>query len=203
MIPKSRLEAFTDGVLAIVITIMVLEIKVPHGGDWSAIVPLAGKFISYVLSFLYVGIYWNNHHHTLHAARSVDAPVMWANLHLLFWLSLLPFTTGWLGENHFEQNPMILYGINLLLAAFAYYLFTLALASHHGRDSELAKALGRDWKGKLSIAAYVVGVGLSLVQPWLGFACFAGVALLWLIPDRRMRAVLESPDAIHRFEKAE
>lgn len=193
MISKNRLEAFTDGVLAIVITIMVLEIKVPHGGEWSAILPLAGKFISYILSFLFVGIYWNNHHHTLHAARSVDGRVMWTNLNLLFWLSLLPFTTGWLGENHFEQNPMILYGINLLLAALAYYAFVLALVSHHGRDSELAKAFGRDWKGKLSLAGYGVGVGLSFAQPWLGFTCFAAVALLWLIPDRRMHAALETP----------
>jgi uncharacterized membrane protein len=191
MIAKNRLEAFTDGVLAIVITIMVLEIKVPHGADWSALTPLTGKFVSYVLSFLYVGIYWNNHHHTLHAARSVDERVMWANMHLLFWLSLLPFTTGWLGENHFAQGPMILYGANLLLAAFAYYLLTPALSAHHGRDSALAQALGRDWKGKISLLTYAAGIGASLIQPWLGFACFAAVALLWLVPDRRMRNVLK------------
>lgn len=190
MISKNRLEAFTDGVLAIVITIMVLEIKVPHGAEWSVLLPLAGKFVSYVLSFLYVGIYWNNHHHTLHAAKSVDERVMWANMHFLFWLSLLPFSTGWLGENHFGQGPMILYGINLLLAAFAYYLLTLSLSAHHGKDSALAQALGQDWKGKISLLTYAIGIGASLIQPWLGFSCFAAVALLWLVPDRRMKAAL-------------
>jgi uncharacterized membrane protein len=191
MIAKNRLEAFTDGVLAIVITIMVLEIKVPHGADWSVLAPLTGKVVSYVLSFLYVGIYWNNHHHTLHAARSVDERVMWANMHLLFWLSLLPFSTGWLGENHFAQGPMILYGANLLLAAFAYYLLTLSLSAHHGKDSALAQALGRDWKGKVSLLTYAIGLGASFIEPWFGFTCFAAVALLWLVPDRRMRAALK------------
>lgn len=183
---KTRLEAFTDGVIAIVITIMVLEIKVPHGESWQALLPLWPKLLSYVLSFLYVGIYWNNHHHTMQAVKSVNGHVLWGNLHLLFWLSLLPFSTGWMGENHFAEQPMLLYGFNLLMAAVAYYIWLKTLISLHGTDSTLAQALGRDVKGKASLGLYVLGIGLTLLEPWLGFAMFAVVAVLWLIPDRRM-----------------
>ncbi|MBL8397270.1 MAG: DUF1211 domain-containing protein [Candidatus Accumulibacter sp.] len=188
---KARLEAFTDGVLAIVITIMVLEIKVPHGESFAALVPLWPKLLSYVLSFIYVGIYWNNHHHTMQAARSVNGAVLWSNLHLLFWLSLLPFTSGWMGENHFAQQPTLLYGVNLLLAAVAYFIWARSLVAHHGRDSALAHAFGRDLKGKISLLLYATGIGLTLVQPWLGFAVFVGVALMWLVPDRRMHQAIE------------
>ncbi|MEI7949697.1 MAG: TMEM175 family protein [Gammaproteobacteria bacterium] len=188
---KTRLEAFTDGVLAIFITIMVLELKVPaaeHLADLQALVP---KFISYVLSFIYVGIYWNNHHHTLQAARSVDGGILWANLHLLFWLSLLPFTSGWLGENHFAQEPMLLYGINLLLCGLAYTILSRALIAHHGKDSPLAHAFGKDLKGNSSLALYIAGIALTLINPWLGFAAYSVVALMWLVPDPRMNAALQ------------
>ncbi|MBS0254017.1 MAG: DUF1211 domain-containing protein [Proteobacteria bacterium] len=188
---KGRLEAFTDGVIAIIITVMVLEIKVPHGASLADLAPLTGTFVSYVLSFLYVGIYWNNHHHTLHASRSIDGAVQWANLHLIFWLSLLPFTTGWVGENHFARIPMFFYGLNLLLAALAYTIFTRCLVRHHGRDSALAQAFGRDWKGKLSLALYVLGMALTFLNPWAGFACYIAVALVWFIPDPRMRQAFE------------
>jgi uncharacterized membrane protein len=184
---KNRLEAFSDGVLAIIITIMVLELKVPHDDSVQALVKLWPVFLSYVLSFLYVGIYWNNHHHMMQAAHTVSAGVLWANLHLLFWLSLLPFSTGWMGENHFARLPMVLYGLNLLLAAVAYYLLQLQLAAHHGPGNAIAQALGRDVKGKASLVAYAVGTAAAWwLDPWAGFIAYAGVAVMWLVPDRRM-----------------
>lgn len=190
MMHKTRLEAFTDGVVAIIITIMVLEIKVPHGETWQALLPLWPKLLSYVLSFLYVGIYWNNHHHTMQAVNSVSGGVLWGNLHLLFWLSLLPFSTGWMGENHFAQQPMLLYGFNLLMAAIAYYIWAQSLIAHHGKESALAQAFGHDVKGKASLLLYALGIGLTLLNPWIGFAVYAVVAVMWLIPDRRMHHAL-------------
>ena len=188
---KTRLEAFTDGVMAIIITIMVLEIKVPHGPAFSELVPLLPKLISYVLSFIYVGIYWNNHHHTLQATKSVNGLILWANLHLLFWLSLLPFTTGWIGENHFAEQPMLIYGGNLFMAAVAYYLFSRALVHHHGPGSALSSAFGRDIKGKASLGLYLLGIGLTFMDAWLGFAIYAVVALIWLVPDKRMAQAVQ------------
>jgi len=188
---KARLEAFTDGVLAIIITIMVLELKVPEHDHLADLLPLLPKFISYVLSFIYIGIYWNNHHHTLQATRSVNGAILWANLHLLFWLSLLPFSTGWLGENHFAQEPMLLYGVNLLLCAIAYTIFTRALIAHHGEDSPLAHAFGDDLKGKISLVLYLAGIMLTVLNPWLGFAHYSLVALIWLVPDTRMHTALK------------
>ena len=190
---KARLEAFTDGVIAIIITIMVLELKVPEGEHWYELRPLLPKFISYVLSFVYVGIYWNNHHHTLQATRSVSGGILWANLHLLFWLSLLPFSSGWLGENHFSEQPMLLYGLNLLLCAIAYTIFARSLIAHHGKESALARAFGNDIKGNVSLALYVLGIALSFVNPWLGFTTYSVVALIWLVPDSRMQKALEQP----------
>ena len=187
---KGRLEAFTDGVIAIIITIMVLEIKVPHGEHYSELLPLWPKFISYVLSFLYVGIYWNNHHHTMQAVKSVNEAVLWSNLHLLFWLSLLPFSTGWMGENQFSMQPTLLYGVNLLLAAVAYFIWAKTLVAHHGADSPLAHAFGKDLKGKISIFLYILGLALTVVSPGLGFATFTCVALMWFIPDRSMHKAL-------------
>lgn len=195
---KNRLEAFSDGVLAIVITIMVLELKVPHDDSPQALLHLWPVFLSYVLSFLYIGIYWNNHHHMLQAARTVSGGVLWANMHLLFWLSLLPFTTGWMGENHFTRLPTALYGVNLLMAAVAYYVLQLKLAAHHGPGNPIEQALGRDIKGKASILVYVLGtLAAWWITPWLGFAAFAGVALMWLVPDRRMERA-----AMQRRERA-
>lgn len=188
---KNRLEAFTDGVLAIVITIMVLEIKVPHGETAEALLTLWPKFLSYALSFLYVGIYWNNHHHTMQAVKSVNGTVLWANLHLLFWLSLLPFSTGWMGENHFSQLPTLLYGTNLLLCAISYYLWARCLVAHHGKDSALGRAFGEDVKGKTSLALYLLGMGLTLVYSWLGFVVYSVASLMWLVPDRRMHRAME------------
>ncbi len=187
---KGRLEAFTDGVIAIIITIMVLELKVPHGDDWSALAPLWPKFLSYVLSFVYVGIYWNNHHHTMQVVRSVSGSVLWSNLFLLFALSLLPLTTAWMGENHFAARPVLLYGANLFLAACAYWVWAQRLIAHHGRDSALAHAFGADRKGRLSIALYVAGIALTFVAPWLGVLLYALVAAMWLVPDRRMERAL-------------
>jgi uncharacterized membrane protein len=187
---KGRLEAFSDGVLAIVITIMVLEMKVPHGADWRDLRPLLPVFVSYVLSFAYLGIYWNNHHHMLHTARTVNGAILWANLHLLFWLSLLPFVTGWMGENHFAAPPVALYGGVLLMAAVAYYLLAHVLARHHGPDSRLARALGADRKGKISILIYAAAIVLCFLNAWIALALYALVALIWFIPDRRMEAAL-------------
>jgi uncharacterized membrane protein len=183
---KNRLEAFSDGVIAIIITIMVLELKVPHGAGIEALLPLWPVFMSYVLSFVYVGIYWNNHHHLLHATKGVAGSNLWFNLHLLFWLSLFPFATAWMGENHFATIPVALYGCVLLMAAVAYYFLVRDLIRHHGRDSEFARTFGPDVKGKLSIIAYIAGVALSFVHPWLGLALYFTVALTWFIPDRRV-----------------
>ncbi len=187
---KSRLEAFSDGVLAIIITIMVLEMKVPHGATLEALSPILPVLLSYVLSFLYVGIYWNNHHHLLHAATKVSAPILWANLHLLFWLSLLPFATGWMGENHFAPLPTALYGAILLAAAMAYWILQQSIIAAQGEQSVLRRAVGSDWKGKLSPLLYVVGIALALVAPQLAQAIYVFVALLWLVPDRRIERAL-------------
>ncbi|PIQ83398.1 MAG: hypothetical protein COV75_07665, partial [Candidatus Omnitrophica bacterium CG11_big_fil_rev_8_21_14_0_20_63_9] len=183
--PKTRLETFSDGVIAIIITIMVLEIRAPHGGDLAALQPLLPVFLSYVLSFLFLGIYWNNHHHLLHATKRLNGRIMWANLHLLFWLSLIPFTTRWLGEHHGGSGPTALYGLVLLMAAVAYTLLQNAILVLQGRDSALAAALGSDVKGKLSLASYAVAIVLAFVNQWLSDALYVFVALLWLIPDRR------------------
>ena len=184
---KNRLEAFSDGVIAVLITIMVLEMKVPHGGGLAALAPLWPVFLSYVLSFVYIGIYWNNHHHMMHLAKTVNGKVLWANLHLLFWLSLVPFTTGWMGENHFERGPTILYGVNLLLCAIAFTILQACLIRHQGHGSPLAGAVTRDVKGKASLLMYVLGIlGAWLVAPWAGLALFVVVALMWLVPDPRI-----------------
>ena len=188
---KNRLEAFSDGVLAIIITIMVLELKVPHGADWAAIKPLLPVFLSYVLSFVYVGIYWNNHHHLIKACRRVNGKIMWANLHLLFWLSLLPFVSGWAGENHFAPLPMAFYGAVLLLSGLAYFILQTCIVAEQGRDSKLAASLGKDWKGKLAPVLYVIGIGASFFQPWIGAVIYVGVALMWLIPDQRVARVIQ------------
>jgi len=183
---KGRLEAFSDGVLAIIITIMVLEMKVPHGTELASLKPLLPVFISYVLSFINIGIYWNNHHHMIHTAKHVNGSVLWANIHLLFWLSLVPFVTGWMGENNFAKWPVILYGIVLLMAGFAYYLLAHCLTASHGKDSTLAMAIGKDRKGILSIIIYAAGVALSFINPLLGLAMYIIVAGMWFIPDSRI-----------------
>ncbi len=186
---KGRLEAFSDGVIAIIITIMVLELKVPHGADWAALQPLLPVLLSYVLSFVYIGIYWNNHHHMLQAAGRVNGVILWANLHLLFWLSLVPFVTAWMGENCFVALPVALYGVVLLLAGLAYYLLARALAAHHGKDSKLAVAIGKDYKGLLSLAIYAVALALAWRYPQVAFSLYVLVALMWFIPDRRIERV--------------
>jgi uncharacterized membrane protein len=191
---KNRLEAFSDGVLAIIITIMVLEMKVPHGSDFAAVKPLLPVFLTYLLSFIYVGIYWNNHHHLLKACRHVNAGILWANLHLLFWLSLFPFATGWMGENHFTALPSAVYGGVLLLAALAYYILQNLIVAEQGRDSKLAASIGRDYKGKLSPILYAVGIATSFIQPWIAGCAYVAVALLWLIPDRRLERVVDEFD---------
>ncbi|HEX9942281.1 MAG TPA: TMEM175 family protein [Thermoanaerobaculia bacterium] len=187
---KGRLEAFSDGVIAIIITIMVLEMKVPHGTDLNALRPLIPIFLSYILSFVFIGIYWNNHHHLLHAVRNVNGRILWANLHLLFWLSLVPFVTGWMGENHFAAWPVALYGMVMLFAGCAYFILTRVLIAHHGKESALANALGRDFKGKMSLVFYAVAIPLSFVNPWLSWALYVVVAVMWLIPDRRIEQAL-------------
>jgi len=184
--PKGRLEAFSDGVIAIIITIMVLEMKVPHGDGVEELVPLLPVFFSYVLSFVYVGIYWNNHHHMLYACTAVTGAMLWANLHLLFWLSLFPFATGWMGQNHFAAAPTALYGVVLLMAAIAYYLLEQSIIRAQGPDSMLKQAVGRDWKGKVSPALYFVAILVALRSPRSADAVFVAAALLWLIPDRRI-----------------
>src|SRR5262245_50185954 len=183
---KGRLEAFSDGVIAIIITIMVLEMKVPHGDGLEVLAPLLPVFLSYVLSFLYVGIYWNNHHHMLHTCSAVTGAMLWANLHLLFWLSLFPFTTGWMGENHFTAAPTALYGLVLLMAAIAYLLLQEAIIRPQGHESILKKAVGRDWKGRLSPLLYVLAIVTALHFAWFAQAILAIAALIWLIPDRRI-----------------
>ena len=187
---KTRLEAFSDGVIAIIITIMVLELKVPHGTDFAVIAELWPVFLSYVLSFVYIGIYWSNHHHLLHTVHKVSGATLWANLHLLFWLSLIPFTTGWMGENHFATLPIAVYGVNLLASAVAFTILAQAIIMHHGPQSELAKAMGKDWKGKVSLLAYVAGIGLAFVNPWIAGGLYVAVALMWLVPDRRIERTL-------------
>jgi uncharacterized membrane protein len=189
---KGRLEAFSDGVIAILITIMVLELKVPHGVDLAALRPLVPVFLSYVLSFIYVGIYWNNHHHLLQAVQHINGKVLWANLHLLFWLSLIPFVTAWTGENQFAALPVALYGAVLLFTAIAYYILSRTLISHHGKDSTLAIALGRDFKGRLSMVIYATAILLSFINSWLACLLYVLVAIMWLIPDRRIEKTLTS-----------
>ena len=181
----SRLEAFSDGVLAIIITIMVLELKVPHEATWAALGDSATGFLTYLLSFIYIGIYWNNHHHMFHVVETIDGTVLWANLHLLFWLSLYPFTTAWMDDTHLAQIPLVVYGINLLAAAVAYYLLQQAIFASPG-GSRLRQALGRDLKGKASPLIYLLGIGLAFVTSWLAVACYVAVAVIWLVPDRRV-----------------
>ncbi len=188
---KNRLEAFTDGVLAIIITIMVLEMKVPrHAEHFADLKPILPVFLSYVLSFVYLGIYWNNHHHMLHATREVTGGILWANLQLLFCLSLVPFVTGWMGENHFAAAPMALYGVVLLLSAIAYWILQTRIVRVHGNESVLAKAVGKDFKGKFSLVLYIAAIGLAFVIPWLAGALYVAVALMWLVPDRRIERAL-------------
>ncbi|HVR19519.1 MAG TPA: TMEM175 family protein [Polyangiaceae bacterium] len=187
---KSRMEAFSDGVIAILITILVLELKVPHGESFASLAPLIPVFLAYVLSFVYLGIYWNNHHHMLHACQRITGSILWANLHLLFWLSLVPFATGWMGENHFASAPTALYGMVLLMAAIAYYILQQRIIAAQGSDSILRKAVGGDWKGKASPVLYAVAIGASLFSQWISQAIYWLVALIWLVPDRRIeRAV--------------
>jgi len=197
---KGRLEAFSDGVIAIIITIMVLEMKVPHGIDLAALRPLIPVFLSYVLSFVYLGIYWNNHHHMLHATQRVDGGVLWANLHLLFWLSLVPFVTGWMGENHFAPLPTALYGVVLLMAAVAYYILQRRIVVCNGRESMLARALGVDYKGKLSPLMYVLAIPAAFVHEWISYTLYILVALIWLIPDPRIERALSPRAERHAAE---
>ena len=193
---STRLEAFSDGVMAIIITIMVLELRAPHGADWASLQPVIPVFVSYVLSFVYVGIYWNNHHHMLHVTRRVNGTILWANLHLLFWLSLVPFVTAWMGENHFAPVPTAAYGVVLLLAAIAYWLLQRAILSHEGPDSVLAEAIGADRKGKLSPVIYLIAIAATQIDPWISESLYVAVALIWLIPDRRIeRVVARAPKA--------
>ena len=189
---KNRLEAFSDGVLAIIITIMVLELKVPHDVNLDALKPVLPVFLSYVLSFLYVGIYWNNHHHMFHLIKHVSGGILWANLHLLFWLSLFPFSTAWMGENHLAPTPTAAYGFVLLMAAIAYYVLQQVIIANQGPGSLLKSAVGRDWKGKLSPLCYLTAIGLAFVNPWIASGIYTFVALIWLIPDRRIERVLET-----------
>jgi uncharacterized membrane protein len=201
--PKARLEAFTDGVIAVILTIMVLEMKVPHGTDLAALAPLWPVFLAYVMSFVYVGIYWNNHHHLMHAVHTINGSILWANLHLLFWLSLVPFVTGWMSENHFAPLTVAIYGAVLLLTGFAFVLLTRCLITIHGRDSEIARRLRDDRKGKLSVVIYAIAIPLSFVQWWIGFGLYALVAAMWFVPDprieRRQAALTSEPD---RSDKA-
>lgn len=183
---KGRLEAFSDAVIAIIMTIMVLEMKVPHGASLETLEPLLPVFLSYVLSFINIGIYWNNHHHLFHITHKVNGGVLWTNIHLLFWLSLFPFATGWMGENHFSLWPVVLYGIVSLMAGVAYYFLAHCLANLHGKDSAIALALGKDWKGIASVIVYAVGIGLAFINPWLGLISYLSVAAMWFIPDKRV-----------------
>jgi uncharacterized membrane protein len=185
---KGRLEAFSDGVIAVIITIMVLEMKPPHGISIEALRPDIPVFLSYVLSYVYVGIYWSNHHHLMHAAKHVNGAVLWANLHLLFWLSLVPFVTAWMGANNLAPTPVALYGTVMLMAAVAYYILTRILIASHGQDSVLARSIGEDVKGKVSLSIYAVAIALAFVRPWISCACYVLVALMWLVPDRRIES---------------
>jgi uncharacterized membrane protein len=195
MMSKNRLEAFSDGVIAIIITIMVLELRVPHGETFDTLAPLLPVFLSYVLSFVYLAIYWNNHHHMLHAASRCTGPMLWANLHLLFWLSLVPFVTGWMGENHFAPAPTALYGFILLMAAIAYSILQQRIIAAQGPDSLLRRAVGSDWKGKLSPVLYLAAIPLAFWSQWTSQAIYVFTALLWLVPDRRIERVLVSGDS--------
>ena len=186
--PKSRLEAFSDGVIAVIITIMVLEMKVPHGTDLASLAPLWPVFLAYVLSFVYVGIYWNNHHHLFHACQRVNGSILWANLHLLFWLSLIPFVTGWMSENHFAALPVAAYGIVLLMSGFSFVLLTQCLIAIHGEDSDLARWLRGDRKGKISVTIYAIAIPLAFVEWWIAIGLYALVAAIWFVPDRRIEA---------------
>jgi len=187
---KSRLEAFSDGVIAIIITIMVLELKVPHGTDWAALRSLATVFLTYVLSFVFLGIYWNNHHHLLQAAKHVDGRVLWANMHLLFWLSLIPFATGWMGENGFAAEPVALYGVLMFLCGVAYFILVRALLARHEATSKLAIAIGKDRKGLVSLVLLAAGVVGALFAPWIAEVLYVAVVILWLVPDRRIEKAL-------------
>jgi uncharacterized membrane protein len=189
---SKRIEAFSDGVIAIIITIMVLELKVPHGESVPALIPLIPIFLTYVLSFLYLGIYWNNHHHMLATCRKVTGPILWANLHLLFWLSLVPFATGWMGENHFAPAPSALYGAVLLMAAIAYWVLQQLIIASQGRESLLKTAIGTDWKGKLSPALYCIAIIAAFWKQWIAQSLYVLVALIWLVPDRRIENVLSN-----------
>ena len=187
---KGRLTAFSDGVIAIIITIMVLELKVPHEDNLAALRPLIPVFLSYILSFIYLGIYWNNHHHLFQVVQHVNGRVLWANLHLLFWLSLIPFVTAWMGENYFTAVPVAFYGGVLLFAAIAYSILTVTLIAHHGKDSTIATAIGRDFKGKVSLAIYAIAILLAVANSWLAFSLYVLVAIMWLIPDRRIERAM-------------
>ncbi len=187
---KNRLEAFSDGVLAIIITIMVLDLKVPHGTNFAELKPVLPVFLSYVLSFIYVGIYWNNHHHMFHSTRHVTGGILWANLHLLFWLSLFPFTTAWIGENQLTSTPAAVYGFVLLMAAIAFYILQHTIIAEQGHNSLLAAAIGKNWKGKLSVICYLIAIPLAFVTPWIASGLYVLVALMWLVPDRRIERVL-------------
>jgi uncharacterized membrane protein len=188
---KTRLEAFSDGVIAIIITIMVLELKVPHGADWEALRPIVPVFLTYILSYIFVGVYWSNHHHMMHAAERISGGVLWANLHLLFWLSLIPFVTGWLGENHSASLPTAVYGVVMLMSAVAYTILFRRLLAVNGPDSTLAKAIGSDVKGHFSLALYVLAIPLAFVNQWLSDGIFVMVTLMWLVPDRRIERHLD------------
>lgn len=185
---KGRLEAFSDGVIAIIITIMVLELKIPHGDNWEAIQPLVPVFITYILSFIYLGIYWNNHHHLLQATKHINGAILWANLHLLFWLSLVPFITGWMGENHFAPLPTAFYGIILFMAGVAYKILQTLIVREQGENSTLKNALGNDFKGNISPIIYLAAIGLAFVNQWISDALYVLVALMWLIPDKRIES---------------
>jgi uncharacterized membrane protein len=187
---KGRLEAFSDGVIAIIITIMVLELRIPHGADWEALRPVVPVFLTYVMSFVYLGIYWNNHHHMLYVTEHINGKILWANMHLLFWLSLVPFVTGWMGENHFAALPTAVYGGVLLAAAVAYYILQQLIIAHQGQHSRLKAALGKDIKGKISPVIYVVAIATAFVNQWVSDALYVLVALMWLIPDRRIETKL-------------
>ena len=189
---KGRLEAFSDGVIAIIITIMVLELKTPHGHDLAALKPILPVFINYVLSFIYVGIYWNNHHHTMHIVKSINGSILWANTHLLFWLSMIPFATAWMGETHFKSPAAVgLYGFILMMNGIAYFILMTQLVKHEGKDSLLAQALGKDWKGKISVLLNLVAIAMAWVNTWISFGIYILVALIWLIPDKRIERVVD------------
>lgn len=191
---KGRIEAFSDGVIAIIITIMVLELKTPHHGSLEALKPLIPVALSYLLSFVYVGIYWNNHHHLFHAVKQVRGVALWANLHLLFWLSIIPFVTSWMGENHFEKWPVIMYGVVLMLNSIAFIILAAVLVKQAGPDSPLAQAVGKDWKSKASFAIYLCAIGIAFIEPKISLALYTLVAVIWFLPDRRIEKVLLEKD---------